>query len=199
VLSDPVRVAVVPFKPALFTINESGGCPAAVVNDDGSLNAINNPAPRGSYVSIYGTGGGANESAEFHGSVDRCRFVFFGRVRNSNVRRIFGCRHVCRRRPLEIGGLFQINVLIPANAPTGPAVPLLGRSGAGRRRSMPLLRFSEQSEQEHRNALQCSRRGTESTTGPVVRRHSSIGVASPLRRRRGAWSNPGGRTSFVVG
>jgi hypothetical protein len=67
-LSEAVRVAVNPFKPVAFTVDQSGSGSAAVLNTDGTVNAPNNPAQPGSYISIYGTGGGQKNppgSAEF--------------------------------------------------------------------------------------------------------------------------------------
>ncbi|HJT89812.1 MAG TPA: hypothetical protein VJ732_18205, partial [Bryobacteraceae bacterium] len=44
--------------PALFTLDGSGVGPAAVLNQDNSVNAPANPAPRGTVIQIFATGGG---------------------------------------------------------------------------------------------------------------------------------------------
>jgi len=44
--------------PALFTINGSGTGPAAILNQDNSMNSPGHPAPKGSYVTLYMTGEG---------------------------------------------------------------------------------------------------------------------------------------------
>lgn len=48
-IGDSVSVPVLPAHPGLF---------AAVLNQDGSLNTQANPAPKGSYITLYATGGG---------------------------------------------------------------------------------------------------------------------------------------------
>ena len=130
ILSDPVRLAVSPFKPSVFTIDQSGSGSAAILNEDGSVNAPGNPAPPGSYVSIYGTGGGQTYPPSLTGQImgedlSALRVpvsVFFGGTP--------GIVTYAGAAPLEVGGLFQVNVNIPASAPTGPAVPLLLSIGA---------------------------------------------------------------------
>jgi uncharacterized protein (TIGR03437 family) len=124
-LSDPVRLAVTPFKPAMFTIDESGRGPAAIVNGDSSLNAFNNPASRGSDVSIYGTGGGQTSPPSFTGKFTSAGLSSLGGPVTVTFGGISGAVTYAGAAPLEIGGLFQINVIVPANAPTGPAVSLL--------------------------------------------------------------------------
>ena len=44
--------------PGIFTVNASGMGPAVVVNQDGTINSVGNPAPRGSIVSFWATGQG---------------------------------------------------------------------------------------------------------------------------------------------
>ena len=59
VFSATVQLPIAPAAPGLFTSNASGTGQAAAVNQDGSLNDAAHPAPAGSVVSLYGTGGGA--------------------------------------------------------------------------------------------------------------------------------------------
>jgi uncharacterized protein (TIGR03437 family) len=54
-LSAPVAVSVVNEQPAFFTLTAEGK-DSYVGNQDASQNSQTNPAPRGSYVSAYGTG-----------------------------------------------------------------------------------------------------------------------------------------------
>ena len=44
--------------PAIFTLNQLGFGAGAVVNQDNSVNSPSNPAPRGSVIQIFATGGG---------------------------------------------------------------------------------------------------------------------------------------------
>jgi uncharacterized protein (TIGR03437 family) len=57
-----MQVSLADASPALFTVN-SGTGNAVVVNQDGSINSDQNPAPRGSIVVLYATGGGQTSPA----------------------------------------------------------------------------------------------------------------------------------------
>jgi uncharacterized protein (TIGR03437 family) len=57
-----MQVPVVDANPALFTLS-SGTGNAVVVNQDGSINSDQNPAPRGSIVVLYATGEGQTSAA----------------------------------------------------------------------------------------------------------------------------------------
>jgi uncharacterized protein (TIGR03437 family) len=67
--SPAVNVAVLAAQPGIFTLNASGGGPAAVLNQDYSVNSAANPAPRGKAVMIYATGQGAASPAGVDGLV----------------------------------------------------------------------------------------------------------------------------------
>jgi uncharacterized protein (TIGR03437 family) len=56
--SAPFPVEVAAATAAIFTGDASGQGQGAILNEDYSLNTAANPAPRGQYVSIYGTGEG---------------------------------------------------------------------------------------------------------------------------------------------
>jgi uncharacterized protein (TIGR03437 family) len=56
--SAPVAVPVLNEQPAFFTDSADGGTDSIVVNADGTVNSKTNPAPRGTYVTAYGTGVG---------------------------------------------------------------------------------------------------------------------------------------------
>jgi uncharacterized protein (TIGR03437 family) len=58
VMSNPVTVPVAATAPAIFTQNASGTGPGSVQNSDYSLNTAANPAPGGSFIIVYATGGG---------------------------------------------------------------------------------------------------------------------------------------------
>ena len=66
-MSEPFLLAVSPAMPAVFTVDESGQ--GAILNVDGSLNGIRNPARRGTIVTIFGTGGGIVDSSLADGQV----------------------------------------------------------------------------------------------------------------------------------
>ena len=57
--SEPLNIATVASVPALFTADASGKGQGSIVNQDGTVNSPSNPALRGSFISVFGTGGGA--------------------------------------------------------------------------------------------------------------------------------------------
>ena len=57
-LSSVVNVPVLNEQPALISVDSSGKGPVAAVNQDGTINSAAHPAPKGTVVTIYGTGVG---------------------------------------------------------------------------------------------------------------------------------------------
>ncbi|HTT60617.1 MAG TPA: SMP-30/gluconolactonase/LRE family protein [Bryobacteraceae bacterium] len=67
------QVALADANPALFTLNYGTGN-AVVVNQDGTINSDQNPAPRGSYVVLYATGEGQTSPAGVTGQAAAAPF-----------------------------------------------------------------------------------------------------------------------------
>jgi uncharacterized protein (TIGR03437 family) len=122
VLSNTVTTAVVSAAPALFTADASGKGPGAIVNQDGTVNSAAHPAPRGSIVSLYGTGGGATAPILQDGYLDVA--APYGLI-SSAVQASIGGQSAgvlyAGGEPYLINGAFQMNVQIPATATTGLA------------------------------------------------------------------------------
>ncbi len=64
----PLPVATA--APGIFTTGMTGAGQAAALNEDGSLNGPSNPVAKGSYVSVYFTGGGQTNPPGVTGSVN---------------------------------------------------------------------------------------------------------------------------------
>src|ERR1035438_797497 len=62
-------IPVAPSAPGIFTLASNGLGPAAVLNQDNSVNSAANPAPRGSIVQIFATGEGETSPHGVTGSV----------------------------------------------------------------------------------------------------------------------------------
>jgi uncharacterized protein (TIGR03437 family) len=67
--SNGVTVNVATTAPGIFTANSSGTGPGAILNQNNSVNAPNNPASRGDTVAIYLTGEGQTSPAGVTGKV----------------------------------------------------------------------------------------------------------------------------------
>jgi uncharacterized protein (TIGR03437 family) len=112
--------SVVSAAPALLTRDASGKGLLAMVNQD---DTVNTPAPAGSIISLYGTGGGiypgAKDSAIAPGAS----------VLNAGVQVTIGGQnaHVfyAGAAPDLVSSAFQINVQVPPGTPTGASVPVV--------------------------------------------------------------------------
>ena len=56
-------------SPALFTVAASGSGPVAALNQDGGVNTADFPAPRGSIITLFGTGEGQTEPPGVNGQL----------------------------------------------------------------------------------------------------------------------------------
>jgi uncharacterized protein (TIGR03437 family) len=128
VQSDPVTMPVLASRPGIFSLDGSGQGQGAILNEDGTLNSPSNPAPRGSIITIFGTGGGeaapgvvdgqivsdivrstrlpvsvflddGTLDGEFYAPPQRLEVLYAGSSRGS------------------VAGLLQVNVRVPAKAP----------------------------------------------------------------------------------
>lgn len=100
---DSFTLTVRDAAPGIFTINGSGTGQAAVINQDGTVNGVGNPAVAGEIVSVYATGAG---------------------VLNSAAVRIQGIPGEVLYAGTVGIGLFQVNVQVPASAVTSDWSPL---------------------------------------------------------------------------
>jgi uncharacterized protein (TIGR03437 family) len=135
-LSTPVAVSVAQYDPAIFTMDYSGGGQGAVEIAGTALVAAplgsgTRPVLRGSeYLSIFGTGFGPvigpnGEAQPADGAAAPFNLLY---TTKATVTATLGGANV----PVAFAGLtpgeaalYQINIQVPADAPTGDAVPLV--------------------------------------------------------------------------
>jgi uncharacterized protein (TIGR03437 family) len=114
-------------SPALFTL--AGGIgQAAALNQDSSANSTKNPAQKGSVITLYGTGGGALVSGIQDGSVAMSAIPLLGAV-TATVGGVAAPVEYAGTAPGLVAGGIQVNVLIPATAPSGNVPVLLTIQG----------------------------------------------------------------------
>jgi len=135
VVGNSVTVPVVGSSPGIFT-QQYGPGQAWAVNQDLTFNSASNAAPRGTYVAFWVTGQGLvsttlSDGTQPAGPVYPAPLlpvsVSLGGVTLPAANIAFD--------GLIYTGEVQINVLIPANAPTGGAVPLVVTIGGAASRS----------------------------------------------------------------
>jgi uncharacterized protein (TIGR03437 family) len=113
--------------PRFFRRDGSGFGPGAILNQDGSFNSPSNPAKKGSIISLWGTGMGQTDPPGIDGTITGFPLP----------RQVLGLRVAFGQPPfftdpgaevLYMGpapalpaGVFQLNVRIPSNAPSGNA------------------------------------------------------------------------------
>ena len=120
--------------PALFTLSQDGKGPAVAFNQDGTLNGPANPAPKGSVIQMFGTGqgpvtpvvadGAATPSSPLSNTVaaptsDPVKCLGSSPAVCVDIGKIFGAIEFSGLVPLDSVGVWQLNVTIPANAPSG--------------------------------------------------------------------------------
>jgi uncharacterized protein (TIGR03437 family) len=115
--SEAAQIVIAPAGPGIFSISQTGTGQGAILNQNNSVNGASNPAARGSYLAIYGTGFGTY-GAPVNGLTPLTQTVtaFVGDV----PAQVQFAGHA----PGYTLGLQQINILIPNGAPAGSAVPV---------------------------------------------------------------------------
>ena len=85
-LHGPWILPASPSVPGIFTLDASGNGPAAVNNEDQTLNSASNPAARGSVISIYATGAGLMDPSMTDGAGSSGTVIAATVCRTSNTR-----------------------------------------------------------------------------------------------------------------
>ena len=126
--SSVFQASSAPTAPALFTANGSGTGPAAAFNQDQSYNSPSSPAAKGSLVVLFITGEGQTAPAGVTGSVTTLSNTLsltpqpalpVGVLINGQPALIM----FYGEAPGLVSGVMQLNVQIPADAPSG-SLPL---------------------------------------------------------------------------
>jgi uncharacterized protein (TIGR03437 family) len=128
VASAPALVPVVATAPGIFTTSGSGTGQINAINQDFKPNNAANPAAKGSVVVFYATGEGITTPAGVDGKPTS---VATRPVANVSVT-VGGvaATSVALEAPGAVAGVLQVNVTIPAGAPSGAAVPVVLTVGA---------------------------------------------------------------------
>jgi uncharacterized protein (TIGR03437 family) len=115
--------------PALFTLSSGGAGPGAILNQDYSVNSASNPALRGSYIMLYGTGFGLLSASVADGSIVNAAVNFAVQP----IVSISGVQAEVTYAGSAYGlvaGLAQINVQVPKNIAANSNAPVLVKVGS---------------------------------------------------------------------
>jgi uncharacterized protein (TIGR03437 family) len=124
--SAPMSQAVAAVALGLSTNNQAGNGQAAVLNQDYSFNTPASPAKQGSYISVYGTGGGQTNPPSFDGETSPIYSLL--PLAAQNVSATIGGKAApvvfAGAAPGEITGVVQFNIQVPTGV-TGSALPIV--------------------------------------------------------------------------
>ncbi len=115
----PTESVIVPVggeSPALFTVAASGSGPVAALNQDGGVNTPDFPAPRGSIVTLFGTGEGQTEPPGVNGQLAGPTLA----KPVADVKVLIGGEDVeilyAGAAPGLVAGVIQVNARVPQSA-----------------------------------------------------------------------------------
>jgi uncharacterized protein (TIGR03437 family) len=117
-------IPVAAAAPGIFTLGSTGIGPAAVLNQDNSVNGPSNPAARGSTIQIYATGEGQTSPPGVTGSVigsDLKRPVLPVMVTIGGQDALV---QYAGSAGGSVAGLFQVNAVVPQTVAPGALVPI---------------------------------------------------------------------------
>ena len=117
-------IPVAPSAPGIFTLSSSGLGPAAVLNQDNSVNSATNPAALGSIIQIFATGEGETSPHGVTGSVIGTGL----KTPVLSVKVTIGGQDAVVQYAgsagASVAGLFQVNALIPPSVAPAAAAPI---------------------------------------------------------------------------
>jgi uncharacterized protein (TIGR03437 family) len=124
--SAPFLLPIIQAGPGIFTLNASGTGQGAILNQDGSVNGPQNPAARGSVVSVFATGEGQTSPPGVDGSIVPASGL---RHPAAPVTASIGGQQAdvvyAGSAGGQVSGLFQANLRVPSSLPAGPAAVTL--------------------------------------------------------------------------
>ena len=129
VQSDPLVYNVVPAAPGIYSLNQSGTGPGAILNQDFSVNGPATPAAKNSVVSIYMTGEGVTTPPSTDGTIAvNLNKPVLGFV-TATVGGVPATVEYAGSAPGILYGVMQVNVRIPTSVGSG-AQPIVIQLGA---------------------------------------------------------------------
>ncbi len=123
--SAPASLPVAAAGPGVFTLTQAGFGQGAVLNQDNSVNDALNPAPRGSVVQIFATGGGVTSPSATDGAIAPASPLhLLTETVQAEIGGLSANVLFAGAPPALVFGVVQVNAEVPAAAATGSAVPL---------------------------------------------------------------------------
>ena len=138
IASPPITMLVTPSAPGIFTADGSGSGQAAILNEDGTINSAANPARKGSVVVIFATGEGQTNPGGVDGKLAALPLPAPLLPVSVDIGGAAADVLYSGAAPTLVAGVFQVNVRVPANAPTASAGVVLHVGNASSRPGVTL-------------------------------------------------------------
>jgi len=128
VISVGATLQVAGAAPGVFTLSFTGSGQAAALNQDGLVNGASNPAAKGSYMSIYFTGGGQTSPPGVTSSVTGSVLKYLTQQVSVTVGSQPATVTFAGAAPSYVDGVGQLNIRLADNTPSGaqPVVTTIG-------------------------------------------------------------------------
>ena len=104
----------------MFALNGSGGGPGAILNEDYSVNSGKNPAARGSFITLYATGGGATTPDGQDGFLTALPYPTLNLPVTVTIEGVNAQVLYAGPAPGQVAGVLQITVVVPETAWVAP-------------------------------------------------------------------------------
>ena len=130
VFSAAVQLPIAPAAPGLFTADASGKGQVAAINQDNTVNSSGHPAPAGSVVALYATGGGTLTKD----ALPRIALPVSATIGGLDAPVLYA-----GVAPGQPEGMIQINVTVPVGLSSASAEVLVSVGGISSQRSATLV------------------------------------------------------------
>jgi uncharacterized protein (TIGR03437 family) len=120
-----VQVPVVDASPAIFTVDSTGAGPGVILSQDYTLNAPSTPAAKGSTIIIFATGAGQTNPPGIDGRITsdtlpKPLLPVTIRIGSQQAQVLYA-----GAVPGLVAGMLQVSCIVPPDAPSGWAIPVV--------------------------------------------------------------------------
>jgi uncharacterized protein (TIGR03437 family) len=123
-LYDSVDIPMTRAAPGLFTSSASGVGHGAILNQDYTVNSVDNPASKGSVIILYGTGGGIFDRSIPDGAIVGTESARLALPASIQIDGVDGKILYAGSAPGLVAGVIQVNVKLPEQIRSGN-VPII--------------------------------------------------------------------------
>ena len=119
-VSNTATLPVAAAAPAIFSLNESGSGPGAILNLDYTVNSASNPVAVGGYIQVFGTGGGAIVGGATDGALAPGIASLVTQPVTATIGGVAANVVYAGPAPGLVNGVLQVDLQIPQGLASGP-------------------------------------------------------------------------------